>query len=120
MTRNYSDIKAAIQTIADGGVVIVVDDADRENEGDFIAAADRVTPEMVNFMITHGRGMFCVTILPEIADKLHLPPASENNTALQRTAFTVSVDAATCRTGISAFERSETAKTSAFEESDLS
>jgi len=111
ITEGYSTIDEAIRAIADGKVVIVADEEDRENEGDFVAAAEKVTPEMVNFMVKEGRGLFCVTILPELANRLQLPPASDSNSALQRTAFTVSVDAATCKTGISAFERSETIQT---------
>ena len=111
ITEGYSTIDEAIRAIADGKVVIVADEEDRENEGDFVAAAEKVTPEMVNFMVKEGRGLFCVTILPELAKRLQLPPASDSNSALQRPAFTVSVDAATCKTGISAFERSETIQT---------
>lgn len=99
-----------MQAIRQGRVVIVVDDENRENEGDFIAAAAKVTPEIVNFMVSRGKGLFCVTILPEIADRLRLRPSADVNTALQRTAFTVPVDARTCKTGISAFERAETVK----------
>ncbi len=106
----FSTINDAILAMTEGRLVIVVDDEDRENEGDFIGAAEKVTPEMVNFMVTHGRGMFCVPILPDRARELRLLPAVDENTSLMGTAFTVSVDAATCRTGISAYERCETVK----------
>jgi 3,4-dihydroxy 2-butanone 4-phosphate synthase/GTP cyclohydrolase II len=104
----FSTINDAILAMNEGRLVIVVDDEERENEGDFIGAAERVTPEMVNFMVTHGRGMFCVPILADRARELRLMPAAEENTSLMGTAFTVSVDAATCRTGISAYERCQT------------
>ena len=79
-----------------------MDDIDRENEGDFICAAEKVTPEIVNFMITHGRGQLCMPILPEVADRLDLPQIVEENTAPLQTAFTVPVDHRSCRTGVTA------------------
>src|ERR1041385_8722606 len=91
----FSSINDAVTAITQGKLVIVVDDEDRENEGDFIGAAEKVTPEMVNFMVTHGRGMFCVPVLRERAEELRLRPAAEENTSLLGTGFTVSVDAAT-------------------------
>ncbi len=106
----FSLIEDAIAAIAEGKLIIVVDDEDRENEGDFIGAAEKATPEMVNFMITHGRGIFCVPILPQRADELRLGPAAEDNTSLHRTAFRVSVDARSARTGTSAHERAETVR----------
>jgi 3,4-dihydroxy 2-butanone 4-phosphate synthase/GTP cyclohydrolase II len=106
----FSAIDDAILAINEGKLVIVVDDEDRENEGDFIGAAEKVTPEMVNFMVTHGRGMFCVPILRDRAMELRLGPAAHENTSLMGTAFTVSVDARTCRTGISASERCDTVR----------
>jgi len=106
----FSTIDDAISALSEGRLIIVVDDEDRENEGDFIGAAEKITPEMVNFMVTHGRGMFCATILPDRAAELRLLPAADENTSLMGTAFTVSVDAADCRTGISAFERCRTVK----------
>ena len=112
MTRGvYSTVEEAVQAIAAGKVIIVVDAEDRENEGDFVAAAEKVTPEMVNFMVKQGAGLFCATILPEDATRLQLPPAADSNSALQSTAFTVSVDTVNCKTGISAFERSDTVHT---------
>ena len=73
MSHRLSTIEAAVEAIAAGKVVIVMDAEDRENEGDFICAAEKVTPEIVNFMITHGRGQLCMPILPEMAQRLDLP-----------------------------------------------
>jgi len=103
-----SPIESAIEAIAQGKVVIVMDDENRENEGDFICAAEKVTPEIVNFMITHGRGLLCVAVLPEVCRRLDLPPMVEHNTAPLGTNFTVPVDHRTCRTGITAEERART------------
>jgi 3,4-dihydroxy 2-butanone 4-phosphate synthase/GTP cyclohydrolase II len=91
-----------------GNVVIVCDDEDRENEGDFIALADRVTPEIVNFMVTHGRGLVCTPITEELADRLELRPMVQHNTDSHGTAFTVSIDHKSTTTGISAQERAAT------------
>ncbi|RIA55196.1 3,4-dihydroxy-2-butanone-4-phosphate synthase [Dichotomicrobium thermohalophilum] len=103
----FSSIETAIETIRQGGIIIVVDDEDRENEGDFICAAETITPEKVNFML-NGRGLLCVTLTEEAARRLDLAPAAKSNTALQNTAFTVSVDHVTTSTGISAAERATT------------
>jgi len=81
---------------------------DRENEGDFVCAAEKVTPEVVNFMITHGRGLLCMPVLPDVCERLELHPIVENNTAPLETGFTVPVDHRTCRTGITAQERATT------------
>lgn len=89
-------------------MVIVVDDEDRENEGDFVCAADKISPEIVNFMIRHGRGQLCMPILPETAKRLELPMMVETNSAPLGTAFTVPVDHRSARTGITAGERSTT------------
>jgi len=86
----------------------VLDDEDRENEGDFIGAAEKVTPEMVNFMITEGRGQLCMPILPEVCHRLQLDPMVEQNTAPLGTNFTVPVDHRSCRTGITVGERTDT------------
>lgn len=110
MPYKFSKIEDALQATADGRVVIVVDDEKRENEGDFIAAADKVTPEVVEFMITHGRGQFCMPIMPELAQRLDLKLIVEQNTAPHRTPFTIPVDHISCRTGISAQERSRTVR----------
>ena len=108
MAYEFSKIEDALEAMAKGRVVIVVDDEKRENEGDFVAAAERATPETIEFMITHGRGQLCMPIMPDLARRLELHPMVETNTAPHRTPFTVPVDLATCRTGISADERSRT------------
>ena len=102
MHDEFSKIDDALQALREGRVIIVVDDEDRENEGDFVAAADKVTPEMIEFMITHGRGLVCMPILPEIASRLHLGPMVDRNTAPHQTPYTVPVDHRSCHTGISA------------------
>ncbi|MBN2024895.1 MAG: 3,4-dihydroxy-2-butanone-4-phosphate synthase [Pirellulales bacterium] len=108
MSGRLSTIDEALDALARGQVVIVMDDQDRENEGDFICAAEKVTTEIVNFMITHGRGQLCTAILPEVCRRLNLPPMVERNTAPLGTGFTVPVDHRTCRTGITAPERAAT------------
>lgn len=101
-------IEEAINAIRDGQVIIVVDDEDRENEGDFICAAEKVTPEVINFMAKHGRGLICTPILDSKAKDLNLKMMVSDNTALHETAFTVSIDLVGqgCTTGISAYDRS--------------
>jgi 3,4-dihydroxy 2-butanone 4-phosphate synthase/GTP cyclohydrolase II len=103
-------IESAIEDIRKGKLVIVVDDEDRENEGDFITASRNVTPEVVNFMSKHGRGLICISLLEERCNELGLELMVNNNTALHETAFTVSVDLLGhgCSTGISAHDRSAT------------
>ncbi|MBS1574006.1 MAG: bifunctional 3,4-dihydroxy-2-butanone-4-phosphate synthase/GTP cyclohydrolase II [Bacteroidetes bacterium] len=103
-------IESAIEDIKQGKLVIVVDDEDRENEGDFIAAASKVTPEVINFMSKYGRGLICVPLPEERCDELGLELMVNNNTALHETAFTVSVDLLGygCTTGISAHDRAMT------------
>ncbi|MEW7277453.1 3,4-dihydroxy-2-butanone-4-phosphate synthase [Aquimarina sp. 2201CG1-2-11] len=105
-------IQEAIDDIRQGKVVIVVDDEDRENEGDFIAAADKVTPEMINFMATHGRGLICAPLTEDRCKELSLEMMVQNNTVLHETQFTVSVDLIGngCTTGISVHDRSKTIK----------
>ena len=100
-------IEEAIADIRAGRIIIVVDDEDRENEGDFICAAELITPEMVNFMATHGRGLICTPIEEKRAEELDLKPMVPENTALHETAFTVSIDLLGhgCSTGISAYDR---------------
>jgi 3,4-dihydroxy 2-butanone 4-phosphate synthase/GTP cyclohydrolase II len=100
-------IEEAIADIRAGKIIIVVDDEDRENEGDFICAAQIVTPEMINFMATHGRGLICTPIEETRANELDLKPMVPENTALHETAFTVSIDlnGHGCSTGISAYDR---------------
>jgi 3,4-dihydroxy 2-butanone 4-phosphate synthase / GTP cyclohydrolase II len=103
-------IESAIEDIRNGKIVIVVDDEDRENEGDFIAAARSVTPEVINFMSKHGRGLICIGLLEDRCNELGLDLMVNNNTALHETAFTVSVDLLGhgCTTGISAHDRAKT------------
>jgi 3,4-dihydroxy 2-butanone 4-phosphate synthase/GTP cyclohydrolase II len=105
-------IESAIEDVRNGKLIIVVDDDDRENEGDFIAAAANATPEIVNFMSIHGRGLICVPLIEDRCDELRLDLMVNNNTALHETAFTVSVDLLGhgCTTGISAHDRSKTIK----------
>lgn len=108
MTSSFSTIEAAVAAFARGEIVIVVDAEDRENEGDFVCAAEKVTPEIVNFMLKHGRGQVCVTVLPEVCERLKLTPMVDTNTAPLKTAFTVAVDHLSSRTGITAQEKSTT------------
>jgi 3,4-dihydroxy 2-butanone 4-phosphate synthase/GTP cyclohydrolase II len=103
-------IESAIYDLMLGKVVIVVDDEDRENEGDFIAIAEKATPDVINFMIKEGRGLVCTPITAQRAAELDLPPMVTHNTDYHGTAFTVSVDHVTTTTGISAYERSLTIK----------
>lgn len=108
MTHRFSTVQAAVDAIKAGKVIVVVDAEDRENEGDFVAAAEKTTPEVVNFMITQGRGLLCAACLPEVCDRLELTPLVENNNAPLRTAFTTPIDHVTAKTGITARERSHT------------
>ncbi|HMI63176.1 MAG TPA: bifunctional 3,4-dihydroxy-2-butanone-4-phosphate synthase/GTP cyclohydrolase II [Puia sp.] len=105
-----SSIESAIEDIKKGKLIIVVDDEDRENEGDFVTAARQVTPEIINFMSKEGRGLICAPLVEERCDELGLPLMVNNNTALHETAFTVSVDllGQGCTTGISAHDRAKT------------
>jgi len=105
----FASIEEAIEEIKKGRLVIVVDDEDRENEGDLIAAAEKVTPEMVNFIVKYGRGLLCAPLTEERARELELPYMVERNTERHGTAFTVSVDYKhDTTTGISAFDRART------------
>jgi 3,4-dihydroxy 2-butanone 4-phosphate synthase/GTP cyclohydrolase II len=106
----FDSIEEAIEDLKQGKLVIVVDDEDRENEGDFVALAEKCTPEIINFMVTHGRGLVCVPITQERARELDLEPMVDHNTDPHGTAFTVSVDYKTTTTGISAYERAETVR----------
>lgn len=103
-------IEDAIEAIKNGEVIIVVDDEDRENEGDFVCAAEKVTPEIINFMATHGRGLICAPLIEDRCEQLGLELMVGNNTAAFETPFTVSVDLIGhgCTTGISASDRSKT------------
>lgn len=107
MTR-FNRIQEAIADIKAGRMVVVVDDEDRENEGDLLMAAEMVTPDAINFMTKHGRGLICVPITKERLDQLKIYPMVSNNTDPKETAFTVSVDAVNTTTGISAGERALT------------
>ena len=105
----FASIEDAVGNIRQGKLIVVVDDEDRENEGDFIAAASKATPEMINFILKHGRGLLCAPITRERAEELQLPPMVERNTEKHGTAFTVSVDYKHgTATGISAFDRAKT------------
>ncbi len=112
MTFKLNSIEEAIQDIQDGKVIIVVDDEDRENEGDFLTAARNITPEIVNFMATHGRGLICAPLIEDRCDELGLDLMVRSNSAAYETPFTVSVDLIGhgCTTGISASDRSKTIK----------
>ena len=105
-------IEDAIEDVRNGKLIIVVDDEDRENEGDFITAARNVTPEVINFMSTHGRGLICAPLIEDRCDELNLRPMVVDNTSLHETAFTVSIDLLGngCTTGISAHDRAKTIK----------
>ncbi|MCY0877066.1 MAG: bifunctional 3,4-dihydroxy-2-butanone-4-phosphate synthase/GTP cyclohydrolase II [Firmicutes bacterium] len=104
----FATIEAAIETLKKGSAIIVVDDEDRENEGDFVALAEYATPDVINFMITHGRGLVCVPLEESRAQALQLHPMVEHNTETHATAFTISVDHVSTGTGISAVERAAT------------
>src|SRR5262245_52117497 len=107
----FDRVEDAIQDIRDGKLVIVADDEDRENEGDLVCAAARITPQLVNFMLRCGRGMICVPITRERADALELPLMTEQNQESLGTAFTMTVDAHPrfgVTTGVSAFDRART------------
>lgn len=104
----YTTVEHAISELKKGKAIIVVDDEDRENEGDFLALGKFATPEMINFMASEGKGLICTPIQEEKANQLELPLMAKENSDPYRTAFTVSIDHITTHTGISAFERSTT------------
>jgi 3,4-dihydroxy 2-butanone 4-phosphate synthase/GTP cyclohydrolase II len=109
MKSNLNTIEEAIVDIRDGKFIIVVDDEDRENEGDFICAAEKITADMVNFMITHGRGVVCAPLTEERCDELELDNQVDKNTSIHSTPFTVSVDKLEgCTSGVSASDRAAT------------
>lgn len=110
MQNLFQIIEEAITDIRNGAVVIVADDENRENEGDFIAAAELVTPEIVNFMTIEGRGLMCAALTKKRSKELNLPLMVPNNSSANRTNFTVSVDliGSGCTTGISAEDRAKT------------
>jgi len=107
---NLDSVEEAISAIREGKIIIVVDDEDRENEGDFIAAAEAISPEIVNFMATHGRGLICAPIPESRCEELDLPLMVGKNTSLHATPFTISVDllGKGCTTGISVHDRAKT------------
>ena len=109
MSKKTQSVEQAVEDIRQGKIVMVIDDPDRENEGDFICAAEFATPENINFMATHGKGLICMPMSRELCVQLGLRQMVEQNTDNHQTAFTVSIDGANTDTGISAFERSETA-----------
>jgi 3,4-dihydroxy 2-butanone 4-phosphate synthase/GTP cyclohydrolase II len=110
MQKTLNTIPEAIEDIKAGKLIIVVDDEDRENEGDFLTAARNVTPEIINFMATHGRGLICAPLIEDRCDELGLDLMVKNNTVLHETPFTVSIDLKGhgCTTGISASDRAKT------------
>jgi len=109
MAKPFNDIEDAIRDIKKGKFVILVDDEDRENEGDLVIAAEKVTPQAINFMARHARGLICLALTPERVEELHLPQQAVENTAVFGTAFTVSIDARKdITTGISAADRATT------------
>ncbi|MFM8541111.1 MAG: bifunctional 3,4-dihydroxy-2-butanone-4-phosphate synthase/GTP cyclohydrolase II [Nitrospira sp.] len=112
MASPFNTIEDAIKEIKKGRFVILVDDEDRENEGDLVMAADKVTPTAINFMAKHARGLICLALTPERVEQLQLPPQAPENTATFGTAFTVSIDARhNTTTGISAADRATTIRT---------
>lgn len=104
----FHTIEEALADLKQGKMIIVVDDENRENEGDFVALAELATPEVINFMATYGKGLICTPLSPAIASRLQLAPMVARNTDFHQTAFTVSVDHMETTTGISAFERAKT------------
>ena len=111
MDKILDTIEEAIQDIKDGKIVMVVDDEDRENEGDFICAAEKITPEMVNFMIKEGRGLLCAPLTEERCAELDLDMQVVDNTSIHATPFTVSIDKLEgCTTGVSAYDRAATVR----------
>ena len=112
MAPTFDSIEQAVKEIKKGQFVVLVDDEDRENEGDLVMAAEKVTPHAINFMAKHARGLICLALTPERVDELQLPPQAHENTATFGTAFTVSIDARRdITTGISAADRATTIRT---------
>ena len=112
MAKNaiFNTVEEAIEDFREGRIVIVVDDEDRENEGDFIVAAEKITPEIVNFMLSNGRGVLCAPLSESRCEELELNMMEENNTSLLGTPFTVTVDllGQGCTTGVSIHDRAAT------------
>ena len=107
MPNRFSTVQEAVEAIARGQIIIVVDAEDRENEGDYVCAAEKATPETINFMLS-GRGMLCMPVLPDVCQRLKLTPLVENNTAALGTNFVTPIDFKTSKTGITAEERATT------------
>lgn len=107
--EGFATVEEALEELRNGKLILVTDDEDRENEGDFICAAEFATTENINFMAMHAKGLICMPMSAEYVKKLHFPQMVENNTDNHETAFTVSVDYVGTTTGISAAERSMTA-----------
>ncbi|MDD2635973.1 MAG: 3,4-dihydroxy-2-butanone-4-phosphate synthase, partial [Bacteroidales bacterium] len=112
INRSLNTIEEAIEDIKNGKIIIIIDDYDRENEGDFVVAAEKITPEIVNFMARYGRGLICTPLTESRCKELDLDLMVGKNTALHETPFTVSVDlnGDGCTTGISVSDRSKTIK----------
>ena len=108
--NTFSSVEEALEELRSGNIILVTDDEDRENEGDFICAAEFATTENVNFMAVHGKGLICMPMGQTLVEKLMLPQMVSCNTDNHETAFTVSIDAAETTTGISAEERGMTAR----------
>ena len=108
----FNSVEEGLEAIKQGEIIIVVDDENRENEGDFIVAGEKITPEIVNFMITNGRGLLCVPLPNSRCEELQLYPMADDNTSLLGTPFTMSVDLRGygCTTGVSAYDRCATIK----------
>lgn len=104
----FDPIEDAIRAIAEGRMVVVVDAEDRENEGDLICAAEKITPQGINFMLTHGKGRMCVSVLPDVAQRLDLPLMVSRHLDSHRTAYTITVDHQSSKTGVTAPERART------------
>lgn len=109
MIQKFDTIEKALDDLRAGKIILVTDDPDRENEGDFICAAEFATPANINFMATHGKGLICMPMTGDLCDRFDLAPMVPKNTDNHETAFTVSIDHVDTTTGISAFERSVTA-----------
>ena len=105
---DFSTIDAAVAAIREGRMVIVLDDEDRENEGDLICAAEKVTPQGINFMLKHGKGRICAAVLPQLAEQVDLPLMVHRQPDSYRTAFTITIDHVSSKTGITAAERAHT------------
>ncbi len=111
MPHKIHTVDEALDDLRSGKVIIVIDDEDRENEGDFVVAAEKITPEIINFFVKHGRGILCASLTARRSDELHLEPIVENNTSLHQTPFTVPIDYLHgTTTGVSALDRSLTIK----------